>query len=190
MEGRESYANIKSDWYTHAMDLPPQVGQCSMIPEGEPYAAQLSGKTPGSWNLPLAEDGVEPLLPSHDEATAQREAAAQLISNHDAVVKFAARALGEPGVPPVMAALADPNARPNEAYIPLLDSALRCVALGLLQGPEAVPPAATAFKGMGEAVASGLDYLRDRVGCPRDMSYEAARQFRAYLGWYGSQLRA
>jgi glutathione S-transferase len=191
METRESFRNIKSDWFTHAMDLPPQVGHCSMVPEGEPFAAEISGKD-GSWTLPLKANGVEPLLPGSDEAAARREAATQLIANHEAVVKFAARALGEPGVPPVMAELADPNAKPNEAYLPLLDAALRVVAQALLGGGEAAaagPGPAVAGLVAGGNVAAGLDYLRKRVGVPRDMSYEAARQFRGHLGWLIDQLQ-
>lgn len=186
METRESFRGFKSDWYTHAMDLPPQVGHCSMLPEGEPYANELSGKD-GSWTLPLKAGGVEPLLPDVDDAAAKREAAAQLIANPAAVAKFAARVLGEPGVPPVMAELADPNAKPNEAYLPLVDAALRIVAQALLSGPEAAQPA---VKGVvvGPQVAAALDYLRARVGVPRDMSYEAARQFRGHLGWLIDQL--
>jgi len=189
MESRESFANIKSDWYTHAMDMPPQVGSCSSIPEAAPYAAELSGRDGVSWTLPLKQNGVEPLLPSFDEAAARREAAAQLLANPEAVVKFAARALGEPGVPPVMADLADPNAKPNEAYLPLLDAALRGVAHSMLVGREGVmTPPGEGFVA-GEAVAEGLDYLRARVGVPRDMSYEAARMFRGHLGWYAEELR-
>ncbi len=195
METRESFRNIKSDYFTHAMDMPPQVGQCSMLPEGRPFADEISGKDGRSWTLPLppAQSGVEPLLPGWDEGSAKREAAAQLIGNHEAVVRFAARALGEPGVPPVMAELADPNAKPNEAYVPLLDLALRGVAHAMLLGggPDvetARPAVAVAGVVAGEAVAGGLDYLRDRVGVPRDMSYEAARQFRGHLGWMIDQL--
>ncbi len=186
MEGRESFLNIKSDWFTHAMDMPPQVGSCSMVTEAEPFANEIAGKD-GSWTLPLKVNGVEPVMAHREDGAAKREAAAQLISNHAAVVAFAARALGEPGVPPVMASLADPNAKPNEAYLPLLDAALRAVAQGLLQGYETLP-APTGFVA-GEAVAQGLEYLRERVGVPRDMSYEAARQFRGQLGWYAAQLR-
>jgi glutathione S-transferase len=58
----------------------------------------------------------------------RREAAAQLISNHKAVVKFACRALGSQGKP-VGAPLSDPEAVPNEDYVPLMDSALRCVGV-------------------------------------------------------------
>lgn len=186
MESRDSFLHIKSDWFTHAMDMPPQVGSCSMISEAEPFANEISGKD-GSWTLPLKPKGVEPVMACRDDGMAKREAAEQLISNHEAVVAFAARALGEPGVPPVMAALADPYAKPNDAYLPLLDSALRAVAQGLLQGYESLP-APTGFVA-GDAVAQGLEYLRERVGVPRDMSYEAARQFRGHLGWYAEQLR-
>lgn len=189
MESRESFANIKSDWYTHAMDMPPQVGSCSSIPEAIPYAAELSGRDGVSWTLPLKQNGVEPLLPSFEEGAARREAVAQLLANAEAVVKFAARGLGEPGVPPVTADLADPNAKPNEAYVPLLDAALRGVAHSMLVGREGMSmPPGEGFVA-GEAVAQGLDYLRARVGVPRDMSYEAARMFRGHLGWYAEELR-
>ena len=33
-----------------------------------------------------------------------------------------------------------------------------------------------------------LLYLKDRIGVPRDLSYPAARQFRAYLNWVAEQL--
>jgi glutathione S-transferase len=38
------------------------------------------------------------------------------------------------------------------------------------------------------ALQISLAYLRDRIGVPRDMSYPAARQFRAHLNWMISQL--
>ena len=34
------------------------------------------------------------------------------------------------------------------------------------------------------------DYLRDRVGVPRDMRYPAARQLRAHLNWLIDSLTA
>ena len=40
-----------------------------------------------------------------------------------------------------------------------------------------------------EATRVSVEYLRDRVGVPRDMSYPAARQFRAYLNLAVDALR-
>ena len=56
--------------------------------------------------------------PEHD----RWRAAAQLISNHAAVTKFAARGVGEPGNQPVWAALSDPGAKPGEAALPAVDA--------------------------------------------------------------------
>lgn len=122
----------------------------------------------------------------HDLCRAKREAAAQLLSNHGAVARFACRALGLPGVPPVAAELADPNASSNDDFVPMVDSALRCVALALVDGTQAVRLPENAPV---EQVNAALAYLRDRVGVPRDMSFEAARQFRAHLNWMGDQLK-
>ena len=52
MEGRPSYRNIQSDFYTHVHDLPPQVGRCQMVAEARPLADAIDG-TDGSWSLPL-----------------------------------------------------------------------------------------------------------------------------------------
>jgi hypothetical protein len=64
MEQRPTFRAIKSDYYTHSHDLPPQVGTCHSVPEAQPFAAQIDGLD-GSWDLPL-KPGVEPLV-SHDE---------------------------------------------------------------------------------------------------------------------------
>lgn len=60
------------------------------------------------------------------EERARREAAAKLIGNRDAVVRFALRGVGTPGVPGVSAELSDPNAKPNEVFKRPVDAALRC----------------------------------------------------------------
>lgn len=56
---------------------------------------------------------------------ARRLAAAKLVGNCKAVVPFTLRGVGLPGVPGVMAELADPNAKPNKDFAPPVDAALR-----------------------------------------------------------------
>lgn len=65
------------------------------------------------------------------EGQARREAAAKLVGNRDAVVRFALRGVGLPGIPRVSAALSDPNAKPNDTFKKPVDAALRWVSVFL-----------------------------------------------------------
>lgn len=180
MDGREAYRGLKSDYYTHCHDLPPQIGACHSLPAAAPFAAEIDG---GAWRVGFS-GGIEPMLPA-DPSVARREAARSLLANFEPVVRFAARGAGERGVPGVAAPLADPNARPNEAIVPAVDLALKMVALSLVDGDLGVLASprvgAAGLPSGGRALRLSLEYLRDRVGVPRDMSAHAARQLRAHL---------
>ena len=49
-------------------------------------------------------------------------AAHRLVENHEAVVKFAARACGQEGRPPVNAPLSDPYAKPGMQHLDAVDA--------------------------------------------------------------------
>lgn len=54
-------------------------------------------------------------------------AAARLVGNHAAIVKFAARGCGKPGRRPVSAPLSDPTATAGESFLEAVDAgALSC----------------------------------------------------------------
>ena len=118
------------------------------------------------------------------------QAAAKLAGNHEAVARFALRAVGSPGKH-FSAPLADPSARPNLEYQEPMSFALACTAAALLEGADTVPRNVGDGEWLGadgaerkeaaDAVVASLQYLRDRVGVPRDMQLPAARQFRAHL---------
>ena len=170
---------------------------------GNPLAAMLglgggggaeAVDTPAEWRLPLpaAESCPQTILPANDpgseEACAQ--AAERLVHNHEAVVRFALRGAGEEGRPAYSAPLADPNAVPtdDEATREVVDELLRSATAKMLgiEVAEASPALARlggARDGPSAPAAACIDYLRARVGVPRDMSLPAARQFRAHLTW-------
>ena len=70
-----------------------------------------------------------------------------------------------------------------------MDAAFRHVAHALLVGVEEKqtsnkPPIVGAEGGIcGMEQVYAAEYLRDRVGVPRDLPYPAARQLRAHLNW-------
>ena len=85
MEARPAYAALRGDFYTHAMDLPPQLSPfgLSQSAEARRLAAAIDGTDGASWALPLptASAGggrlVEP-LPARADAEARRAAAGAL----------------------------------------------------------------------------------------------------------------
>ncbi len=204
MEAWPVYLGTKSDFYTHVHDLPPQLGGCAA--HGSPAQAAMAGDIDGtdgaSWSLPLAPlasaGPAAEWWPGEDPPADRLRAAARLVENARGVTRFAARGPAPPGRPAVSAPLSDPYARADEAAIPAIDAALRLVAASLLSGPEAVdvllvgsgggggaaPPSPPSSPLDGALAASGLAYLRDRVGVPRDLPLPAARQLRAHLNWF------
>jgi len=183
MEARPSFRHIRSDFYTHVNDLPPQIGRCQSTPEAAKHQPLIDGSA-GAWRLPLPAVGeagaLEPIdCLGQDDGAARREAAERLLANWQAVARFSARGLSKPGFPPASAPLSDPNAVVDEAYLPQVDAALRHVVDSLLEGP--LPPTALSDGLAPEAITPSLGYLRDRISVPRDMGYPAARQLRAHL---------
>ncbi len=77
------------------------------------------------------------------------------------------------------------------AYIEDMTTCLKIVANNLLQGNTLntkLPLAGSKDAKVIEDLSVSLDYLRDRIGVPRDMSYPAARQLRAHLNWLKDEL--
>jgi len=196
LETRPSYMGTRGDFYSHVHDLPPQLGGCASHPDGEEAAAAIDGTDGKSWHLPLsplsASSSPEPYAVGDNAPVDMTEAAAKLISNHENVVKFAARGCGKPGNKPVSARLSDPTAQPGLEHVPAVDAALRHVAHALLTGVEAKQTSTDALQAVENSTAEGFpaeavivsaEYLRDRVGVPRDLKLPAARQLRAHLNW-------
>ena len=181
METRESFRGIQSDYYTHAHDLPPQIGGCRPHPEAEAYRSEIDGEG-GSWRLPLRE-GVEPLRAgARAQDAARREAAERVMANAQGLVPFMLRAVGAPGRPVGAGPLSDPHAQPDLRFAKQADAALRHTVEALLSPSSAEPVCPALSPGLPpNTTRAALAYLRDRVSVPRDMSFAAARQLRAYL---------
>lgn len=205
LETRPAYLAYRSDFYTHCHDLPPQLGGCISVPEAASISAAIDGTDGTSWTLPLSpltSTSVEPYGPGENPSEDRLQAAAKLVSNHEAVTKFALRGVGKPGPRPVSAPLADPTAIPGMDHEAEVDAALRHVAHALLLGPETAATLAAISEPCddfieaspghlsGAPVEPSLAYLRDRVGVPRDLPFPAARQLRAHLNWFIDLLAA
>lgn len=198
MDTRPSVRASKSDYYSHAHDLPPQLGGCNSESAGADARGAVDG---GAWKFPLRSDTIEPDWGWYSAAEARRTAAERLIRNSKNIARFAARGAAMPGFPPAMAEFADPNAAPAEQWVPSVDVFLRHAVAMLLtgdavaadQGDDTGPERASAWAAVettvaaisGDArreIAKCLEYLQKRIGVPRDMPLPSARRLRAELG--------
>lgn len=188
-ESLPSYMASKSDYYTHVMDIPPQYGPGYSPPGMQRNLASKIDGSDGSWSLPLAPlsmDNIQPYSSSIDpgDEASRHEAAYMLVKNHEAVTKFALRGAGKPGVKQFQAPLADPYATPALEYLEEMDAVMMAVVEALLRGDPSVSTSiadVTADPKARKGLRMSLSYLKARIGVPRDMSYPAARQLRAYL---------
>lgn len=206
LETRPSIQASKSDYYTHAHDLPPQLGGCNSETGGLDAREHIDG---GAWKFPLQNDLIEPDWGWISSAKARRQAAERMIYNPEKIARFAARGAAPQGFPPVWAELADPNAAPAVEWIPSIDLFFRHATALLLagyaeaadSGDDTSPERAEAWESAQKSVASipsssrgqlaaCLEYLQRRIGVPRDMSLPAARRLRAELGKLIDALRA
>lgn len=189
LEQRPTYLGTKSDYYTHCHDLPPQLGGCAMSPSGVPIATTLDGGN-GGWKLPLAPlsstSMPEPHSAPESPALDRLEAASKIVRNRANLTRFALRGPGQPGPKPVSAPLADPTAIPALEFSDGMEVALRRLAYLLLCPTDVssrlhvqVNPSRNAFPST--PVIQGLEYVRDRVGVPRDLRLPAARHMRATI---------
>eukprot|EP00596_Hydrurales_sp_CCMP1899_P004116 CAMPEP_0119039994 /NCGR_PEP_ID=MMETSP1177-20130426/9779_1 /TAXON_ID=2985 /ORGANISM="Ochromonas sp, Strain CCMP1899" /LENGTH=464 /DNA_ID=CAMNT_0007004597 /DNA_START=243 /DNA_END=1634 /DNA_ORIENTATION=+ len=185
MDERSSYQGIKSDYYSHCQDLPPQIGGCQFLAESEPFKKEIDG---GSWNIykePTA--CLEPMIPL-DVGVARRDAVRQCIKNHAALVGFSLRGVGDKGQQ-VSAPLSNPYAKGDEQYRDVADFALRKIVHTMLLGSadderdnQALTKEMITLLPKNE-VKKCLLYLRERIGVPRDMTVHGARQFRGHINW-------
>ena len=122
------------------------------------------------------------------------QAAKKLVQNHAAVARFCLRGVcSAKAGKPVDAPLADPNRQPDLSFEEPMLAALQCCASALLRGTDAAKQEFSHCEWLdvdgrsrqesAEAVVAGLQYLRDRVGVPRDMQLAPARQLRAHLNF-------
>ena len=195
MEERPSYLPTKSDMYTHSGALPPQLGaDCTYANDGEgvkDFIDALSIPLSSERELPdKAFEWREPGWKLKDRNNARREAAERIIQNKESIIKFSCRGAGIPGLPAASAPLADPRAGSNDSAQLAVDVFLRYALQGLLQQNSSARDASmkadidSLMKGGTDTVKGTiacLDYLRQRIGVPRDMSYAAAVELRSEL---------
>jgi len=209
MEQRDSYQSTKSDYYTHSRSLPPQLsGGCSFYDGCEEvrdsidvysqpfhYYSDQNEADLKSWL-----EWTEPGWDSISTNESKREAAERIIHNHENLIRFACRAVGTPGLPAAAAPLADPKAISNTDATQVIDFLMRHAVHSLLSsshdklrkdldwGLEDIGIALSTNKegkhenqDTLEGIAKCLDYIRSRVGVPRDMSYPASKELKKEL---------
>ena len=143
--------------------------------------------------VPDSEGSYESCDPVLMAKTCRDMASWKLAGNGVKVAKFAAR--GGPGGSKnprktFGAELADPYALSDDSIVVSVDAALRVICFAMSATDQELPDEtfvamlkAAIPKSHVDGVVSSLVYLRDRIGCPRDLPLASGRYLRAYLNW-------
>lgn len=209
LDHRPSYAAFKADFFTLINSLEPLFGRAYSVntPEVAELQQKLDGFHPTAWRLPVSEEEkVREYLPEATQPTelyARQSAAVRLIINHKRLPRYMLRALGVPG-PEFRSPLADPFNQIDEWALPEVETAYRYLILALLRGRDYVDPLLAADKSAAESaygsseeeralararMVACLEYLKYRIGVPRDMTLAEARQVRGTLTWLVEALK-
>mmetsp|Transcript_12453 Transcript_12453/g.18695 ORF Transcript_12453/g.18695 Transcript_12453/m.18695 type:complete len:349 (-) Transcript_12453:59-1105(-) len=189
MESRPTYINSRNDYYSHVHNLPPQIGKCfSFLNEKEEkYALEIDGKLVTSWKYPLnSKNDIEGVIDETKNACneSKMEAAYSIISNNKKVVRFACRGTGFKGYSKVDADYSDPYFLPDETMETSVDVALRIISYSLILSRNDAKNLNIPIVLNKKKLEKCMEYLRDRIGVPRDMKYPAARHLRASINWF------
>jgi len=209
LDRRPSYAAFKADFFTLVNSLEPLFGRAYSV--GTPEVQEIQRKVDGfhytSWRLPVStEESTREYLPPDtqpSESYARQSAAVRIILNNKRLPRYMARAVRTPG-PEYRSPLADPQNAIDEWVLPEVEAAYRYLVLALLRGKEVVAPLVAADKAAADRAYGGtaeearaargrmvacLNYLKFRVGVPRDMTLAEARQVRGALTWLVEALK-
>jgi len=179
-EVRDAVSFIGGESWNLPRDVEDEAGRARKEPISR---RRMQGR---SWTLPVPNNDQscwEPIRPpfQRSEEAARHEAAFELASNYENIVKFACRGTGDRGEINFSAPLADPYALANPTEKEDVDLLLRMTAQGLVRGQLPQFEAGGLDAERREELAKCIKYVRDRVGVPRDMSFPAAQHLRAYL---------
>jgi len=149
IKGNPEYPNLNA-WF-EAMDEKPSY---KAVKSDDRTLNQIMSKV---FRLPTASSEQQPVV---DEKHPRREAAAKLVANYNSVSADIAKNSGVE------------KSEKNRAAI---DTHLRRVVTALLKSDVGTPSKSASEAAIG---AASLAFLRNRVSSPRDMSAEAAEEFR------------
>eukprot|EP00187_Rhodella_violacea_P016094 CAMPEP_0184724868 /NCGR_PEP_ID=MMETSP0314-20130426/29208_1 /TAXON_ID=38298 /ORGANISM="Rhodella maculata, Strain CCMP 736" /LENGTH=557 /DNA_ID=CAMNT_0027189955 /DNA_START=61 /DNA_END=1730 /DNA_ORIENTATION=- len=188
------YAATTPDYYSIVRDIPIHYGQPLPSELGTPFQKFIDGDDQ-HWELPLPplnSSAIEPrgsLRPGDqgDHGRHRVEASGHILTNmKNMTIMLTNRALRVTSTGRQKRQIIAPF-QINEEISVQLDEALRLLSRALLVGVDELEPERLEGyplpRQIGDPIVVAFCAMRNSVRVPRDMSFPAARQFRAHVSW-------